>query len=380
MKNSIKNKISYRLVFLTLAAGFISALSLISCATLQDVVVNFDGSAKYADIRNIEEKFAFIDAESVLKNDISSKEHTLQCSRLLEEIDNIFAKGQTGKAESARLWALRGHTQLLSGAKSHAAVSYKEAKKNYRDDIAVHTLAYRLGMVNKIDLGLAQGTQDKARLVLENAVANYRSGKYMEAAADFDSAFIDLPEYYRAAYGEIRARAWELRNVSASAGSNTNALLQKKEITAGQMLLIAQDTGTLLYNYTAGKKLSENQLYSKVSSAGLLDSVSAVSAKPGTTLKDEIIVRIKCARFLWNLYNKKGGSENSIKYSRRYRQLKLPSPVQDVPSDSEDFDAVLGCAESELMELPDGENFLPAQKVSALECREYIENLFKRIN
>ena len=229
-------------------------------------------------------------------------------------------------------------------------------------------------------MGLAQGTQDKARLVLENAVANYRSGKYMEAAADFDSAFIDLPEYYRAAYGEIRARAWELRNVSASAGSNTNALLQKKEITAGQMLLIAQDTGTLLYNYTAGKKLSENQLYSKVSSAGLLDSISAVSAKPGTTLKDEIIVRIKCARFLWNLYNKKSGSENSIKYSRRYRQLKLPSPVQDVPADSEDFDAVLGCAESELMELPDGENFLPAQKVSAFECREYIENLFKRMN
>lgn len=382
MKNSIVHKFSCRLfVFLIAVSGFVLAFNLMSCATLQDVVVNFDGSAKFADIQNIEEKFAFIDAASVLNNDISSKEHTLKCSHLLEEIDAVFAKGQTGKAESARLWALRGHTQLLLGAKSKAAACYKESKKNYRDDIAAQTLSYRLGTIDKLDTSLAQSMQDKARFTLENAVTNYRDGKYTDAAAAFDSAFIELPEYYRAAYGELRKRAWDLRNVSGDSGSSMNAVLRKNEITAGQMLLIAQDTGTLLYNYTAGKKLSENQLYSKLSSAGLLTSVSGVSAKPDTALKDEIIVRIKCARFLWNLYNnKKGGAENSVKYSRRYRQLKQQSPVQDVSADSEDFDAVLGCAESELMELPDGENFLPAKKVSALECREYLENLFKRTN
>ncbi|MGP1459254.1 MAG: hypothetical protein ACTTKL_08080 [Treponema sp.] len=378
MKNFGKSSALPRKTAFIFFAGSILSL-FASCATLQDVVVNFDGGAQFEDIRNIEEKLCKIDARAALTGDAGSKQLNAECEKVLEDIDGVFAKGKAGKAESARLWALRGQAQLLSGAKARAQASLKEAKKLSRDDTAAAILAFRLGSIQKLDLDSAQNAQDKARLTLENAVSAYKSGEFMTAAAYFDSAFIDLPEYYRSSYKELRARSWELRAVSGGASEGLNAVLQKKEITAGQMLLIAQDTGTLLYNYTAGKKLSESQLYAKTSAAGLLSPLSG--EKKRAAAKDEIIARIKCARFLWNLYSsKKGRSGSAQKYSARYRATELPSPVADVPADSEDFDAVLGSVENELMELPDGEHFEPDKKVSAPECRVYLENLLKRMN
>jgi len=378
MKNfGTANALPHKTAFIFFAVCILALFA--SCATLQDIVVNFDDSTQFEDIKTIEEKLCRIDAEAILMETNNSKELSVQCASLLEEIDGIFAKKHTGKAERARLWALRGIAQLLSGAKTRAQTSLKEAKKHSRDDSAAEILAFRLGNSSKLDLDAALNAQDKARLTLENAIFAYKTGEFMNAAAYFDSAFIDLPEYYRNSYKELRARAWELRSVSGGSTEGLNAVLQKKEITAGQMLLLAQDTGTILYTYTAGKKLSEAQLYAKVSEAGLLSPISGSGTKKRTA-KDEIMRRIQCARFLWNVYAGKKGSIGAQKYSERYRQAELPSPVADVPVSSEDFDAVLGSVENELMELSDGEHFEPDKKLSAPECRAYLENLRKRMN
>ena len=368
--NALPHKTAFIFFILCVPALFFS------CATLQDVVVNFDGGVQFEDIRMIEEKLCRIDGASLMGED--AKKVTIECTKLLEEIDGVFAKGNAGTAESARLLALRGQVQLLSGAKARAQTSLKESKKRSRDDTAAAILAFRLGVVEKLDADAAANAQDKARLTLENALFAYKYNDFLTAAAYFDSAFIDLPEYYRTSYKELRARAWELRSVSGGSTEGLNAVLQKKEITAGQMLLIAQDTGTILYNYTAGKKLSEVQLYAKASAAGLLSPVSG--SKKRSTAKDEIIARIQCARFLWNVYTGKKGGAGAQKYSERYRQAELPSPVADVPVSSEDFDAVLGTVETELMELSDGEHFEPDKKLSAPECRSYLENLLKRMD
>ena len=51
------------------------------------------------------------------------------------------------------------------------------------------------------------------------------------------------------------------------------------------------------------------------------------------------------------------------------------SPVADVPVDSPDFDAVLGCVENELMDLPDGEHFFPDKTVSGVEFKTWVSKI-----
>ena len=111
MKNSIVHKFSCRLfVFLIAVSEFVLAFNLMSCATLQDVVVNFDGSAKFADIQNIEENFAFIDAASVLNNDVSSKEHA-EMFALTGRNRRCFCKRTNGKSRKcASLGFARAYT------------------------------------------------------------------------------------------------------------------------------------------------------------------------------------------------------------------------------------------------------------------------------
>lgn len=46
--------------------------------------------------------------------------------------------------------------------------------------------------------------------------------------------------------------------------------------------------------------------------------------------------------------------------------------MQDVPLDSADFDAVLGCVEHEIMDLPDGIRFLPDDRPAAIEVRRWL--------
>ena len=55
----------------------------------------------------------------------------------------------------------------------------------------------------------------------------------------------------------------------------------------------------------------------------------------------------------------------------------MSSPVKDVAVDDEDFDAILGCVEFELMELVDGENFRPDDPVSGMSLEKSLSKLEK---
>lgn len=181
-----------------------------------------------------------------------------------------------------------------------------------------------------------------------------------------------LDSSYRKIYGKVRDEAWSLKDVIKTDGES---LKLKKEITVLQMMEITQVETNLLYNFTASKKNTEAELYGKLSKAGLTFSASE-NGKPKEELsKDEIVTRIKCARFLWNLKNTVLGThKDKLKYSRMFA-LENESPVKDVAKDSPDFDAVLGCVESELMDLPDGENFFPDKNISGIEFSNSVKKI-----
>ena len=65
------------------------------------------------------------------------------------------------------------------------------------------------------------------------------------------------------------------------------------------------------------------------------------------------------------------------KYSTAYSKLNAESPVKDVLLSDEDFDAILGCVEFDIMELSDGINFNPHNSVSGIEFDKALQKLNK---
>jgi hypothetical protein len=76
--------------------------------------------------------------------------------------------------------------------------------------------------------------------------------------------------------------------------------------------------------------------------------------------------RADAALFIWKLLASRKESPALLsKYTQKYSgRPGASSPVPDVPLGSPYFDAVLGCVEMEIMNLPDGKNFMPDDPVS----------------
>jgi hypothetical protein len=51
------------------------------------------------------------------------------------------------------------------------------------------------------------------------------------------------------------------------------------------------------------------------------------------------------------------------------------SPVGDLPMDSPFFDSILGCVEWEFMNLPDGRNFFPEERIRGSAFLDMLKKL-----
>ena len=107
----------------------------------------------------------------------------------------------------------------------------------------------------------------------------------------------------------------------------------------------------------------------------MLDAKNSTDDSAAKITKDTVVTRILAARFLWNIFTDKYGINNINSYQKQFSEAGF-SPVSDLELDSKDFDAVLGCIEKELMELPDGINFYPNQKINPMDFNSGL----KRIN
>lgn len=230
----------------------------------------------------------------------------------------------------------------------------------------------RLGLIEDAE-NIVIGRNQQPYITLEKALANYKQENYLEAVAQFDEAFISLDESYRQAYGQLRENAWLLRDISSSTDKDIRDLLKQDSITLAQMIDLIQGQGDLLYKYTGSKKIETNQALRQLKTQGLFYSINSWTDVDALT-KETVLTRSLAARFLWNLYNDRRGTlGNPPKYSHQF--VSMGSPIQDVPLNSPDFDAILGCIEKEFMELPDGMNFYPEKPMSGMDFSESIKKI-----
>ena len=349
-----------------------------SCTSLQqDVMISSVDSEKNQVFEEIENAVATLDSSFCLGEKISNQ--IKLADETEKQIDVLLLESGLSKEAQSRLWALKGILKFIEGKKVEANKCFEVSKNLYKGEVFTTILGSRLGLINLNDDEKIK-IADKKILLLEKAINNFKNKNYIEAVANFDEAFISLPGYYHYAFSKVRNRAWELRKLNTETENSNSNLLQVSEITVGQMLMIAQSNSNLLTNYNDGKFLSENDLYKKIISNGLLNPANEFMQEEKINSKNKIsrtekLNRLLCARFLWNLYNGNRNTKNDLsKYSVMFANTK-ESPVPDVEIDSPDFDAVLGCIELEFMNLTDGINFEGEKKVSGIEFSESLKKL-----
>lgn len=382
---NIKMKLEFVLIFL------ICGIFLFSCTSLQDV--NIEQSGISGEFLEIHSSFASVDGAFAAKNGNGEL-----AENLILMMEKELSDPGLLKTAAARIYALEGCVYLRLGRKSEAKKLYEKSASESKGDVYAIILAHRIDSSNPLEKDSVLGN-DKAVLVLENALDFYAEKDYVSAVSCFDEAFLSLADYYRKGYGALRDECWSFRNVDFSLEneSDLNSLLALKKITVAQMLLITKDSSDFLYNLTGGKKISEKELFKKVSDSGLLDaasvhyaqnsdlygsnytldskSISKNDEKSSALSADSVVNKFVTVRFLWNLYNENKSLDKKTKYSARFSKLKMRSPVPDVPVSSPDFDAVLGCVENEFIHLEDGTNFNGKKEVSGLEFSESLKKL-----
>lgn len=343
------------------------ALSLlaVSCTSLQDVYVNIDELEKSEDIQRIEKSLAFLDGDFMAHgNDASfnKSDFVTNCTAVAKDAETALKVPELQKIPQARLLALQGRAYQLAGNNGRAKNLSAQSAALYAGDTQNVILASRLGQNANLDTKDGNASEI-ALLTLEKALQSFAAGDYAAAVAGFDTAFLSLDAYYQEAYGAAREKAWDLRTVS---GEDASVLL-KDSVTVGQMLTLTQDTTNVLFNYTSGKTLSANELYKRLSAAGVLSPVTKplADAKQLPAVKS-VVTRYLAARYLWNLYTNAKASL-ATRYSAQF--AAAGSPLADVPLENPDFDAVLGCVENEFLSLPDGEHFEGEKNISAVELR-----------
>lgn len=371
-------------LFLTLAV-FIPFF-ITSCVSLQeDVFVSSNQKFEfYQSIRNYEEEFLYIDSNFYVSGNASIQD----INNLILEINQYEESKIIEPAVKARLYALEGLLYLTSGKANKAKSFYNVAKKAQAGDSYVLLLSAMLEKTLNDQLEkfneLLKIEENNAILILGKAKILYKLQNYNEAVAAIDNAFVIFEQngndYFIDAYTDLKDKIWELYTITTNS-SSTKAIdsnMIQGNLTKESMIQLTLDHTSLLDFFTVDKKMKVSELLKKLEAGGYLSSAYDISNTAKSSLEitqSTALTRKLCARFIWNLFvQKKGNQSLRTKYSARFLKLQNPAtPVPDVMITDKDFDAVLGTVENEIMELPDGRNFNPDEKVSNVDFLKWIQ-------
>lgn len=376
-------------------ALLITALFMLaSCASLQQDVYTytFENTTIFSSIEEYEERFIKIDARTQLEGVVPSDE----VSGLLSDIGAY--KSSTNVTEPlliARLKAFEGLLYKMAGRGREADTAYSEARGLQKGDPYVQLLGCRLARNSEESLSqtetLLKYDTKNAVLLLEKGKLLYQLKKYDQAISAMDNAFVifeaEGQNEYRTVYNPLRDYIWELNSVYGSdadknAGTSTYSMTELQQpLTLESLVTLTLENTSLLENYRSTNKKQKLQTQiSALEKGGYFSAASDQQNAAGTSsyimeASNSTLTRKMCARFIWNAYVRSHGNLKMLtRYSEKYRSSgKSKSPISDVPVQDNDFDAVLGVVESEIMELPDGRCFEPDAEVTKLQFLNWIK-------
>lgn len=361
-------------------------LFLFSCASIQrDLYIASPQTELGKELLFLESELISLDAldiEAAHAGDTGYRLSDEAYTSLLQKIE-AFLVQEPDQNSKARLYALKGRLHLLYAqgqtAKSQKKLAQKalqDAEKQNPYDLQVYVLKKRLGEIESFSKELLDRDSSNV-LRIEQALSFFQNSLYAEAVSSFDSAFRLAEPMYQSVYGNIRNRAWALREVKESTSKDLDSYLKKNSLTMKELVQVIDDNSSAFESITGGKKYKPSDLYLHLQNLDLFSPLSEVGIREQEKIKaNDEATRRYSARLLWRLYliNTSKQDQKNI-YSQFYRKkTDAKSPILDVFLDDADFDAILACVEREWMDLPDGKHFYPEKGVEFLELLEWIKN------
>lgn len=376
---------SFSTLLLIAAASLFISMALACTSTLQEDI--FDStetsSQVLSAVTDYEASFIKYDSENISGISTSPAE-LLQFHSSIETQLSLSRE----PAVLSQLQSLNGLVYLLENKSKKAQECYNEAKKKQQNNTYILLLNSRLQKSPEESLQLLEQAikidSENQTLILEKGKLLYKLGEYDKAIAAIDEALMISDSsnnlQYREYYSNFRTQVWQLYNSQISSTKSSKDINLTANLTKDSMLLLTSENSSLLKDFTAGTKMSTSELTKKLTAYGAFSSAldaNNLNHSADQILKSSAITRIMAARFLWNLYvEKKSKPELKTRYSTRYQKIGK-SPIEDVDVSDEDFDAVMGTVESEIMELPDGKAFFPQNVLSNLDFVTILKNMDK---
>jgi len=212
-------------------------------------------------------------------------------------------------------------------------------------------------------------------LQIEKGRALLETGRFQEAVAAFDLAFSLLGDkpFYRNNFTASRDRAWDLRNMDPGMEAKVLELVLLDGMSWRDMIEITKTETDLLRFLTAGRDWPSDEIFRRLLERSFIPATRDIAMfewPAGAPGPDEIVLRSGTAWFLWRLHAENRANRGLLsRYSSRYANMpNARSPINDLPLLSPFFDSILGCVESEFMNLPDGRNFFPDEKIRGAAC------------
>ena len=371
-----------KLLFLFIAL----TITLFSCATLQEdiYISSEDNQYIYSSIEYYENSYIQIDSAKALGQDVSS-----DVKNLLSQLNAYI--NSTNLAEPvliARLTALKGLLLAMNKNRGEALKCYNEAKSLQSSDRYVHVLAMNLekslqDKMNYADNYLKSDAENPLML-LEKSKLLLSSGDYKNAVALMDDAFVIFSkenlEVYNEVYSQLREYAWNLYTISSDSEQKLDNINLNEKVDLNLMVNLTLKNTSLLDNYKSSSNVQTKKMIEILTAEHYFNSPLDYYGSNGSfeeLLQSEYITRRYCARFFWNIFVKNEGNQALLtKYSERYKKSsRTKSPIDDIRLENPDFDAILGVVENEIMELPDGKNFLPDESISVMDYLKWVKKI-----
>jgi len=358
----------------------LTAVSLLTCATVKDISVNSHRSQ--AEIKLSELESAIVPLEALGANEARSRLTEITTARQL--IVHMEREASADADFSGKLTAWSGRLAILEGRYSEALRLHRQSNAVSPGNLPAVILSIRLEgdpakRMEIIERELAllnprstPGISGIGELNIERGRALIELNRFSEAVGAFDIAFSSgLNKVYNENYLIERNRAWELRNTSGlTAGSL--GLLGRETITWSDCITLTNNETQLLRFITGGRSISDTDLFNRLTDRAFIPFTQDITITQWPNARpraNETVTRAGAAWYIWHLYAESRADRGMLsRYSARYATGANPrSPIADIPHTSPFFDSILGCVETELMSLLDGRNFRPSQPIRGTE-------------
>jgi tetratricopeptide (TPR) repeat protein len=353
-----------------------------ACSTLKkDLLVDTPKERTELNLAEVERRIVPLEAAG--GTEARKKQNDMAAARRM--IGGMEKEAAADADYSSRLSAWSGRLAILEGKYSEAQRLYRQSSALSPGNITSVILGIRLEgdptkrlAVVERELALAApSSPDYGELQIEKGRTLAEMRRFSEAAGSFDTAFASgFDSIYRESYLEIRNRAWELRNIDGSAVD----ILTKDGMSWKDCIALAKTETRLLRFLTGGRDMPETELFNRLFDRGFIPATQDINLNEwpsGRPKPEDIVFRGGAAWFVWHLYAEARADRGLLsRYSARYATgTSARSPITDIPPLSPFFDSILGCVETELISLPDGRNFMPAQPIRGSELLPVLKKI-----